>query len=92
MMHAWLMRIGGFSPHIDANAYTHVKNIKHLTVLAAVDDMTPENGGLEVVDGSHRMEIKLGEDRCIEPVWVENQTWTPCVLHPGITIRYCFQS
>ncbi|KAL4897195.1 hypothetical protein BDV59DRAFT_85921 [Aspergillus ambiguus] len=74
---------GGFSPHIDANAYTHVKMIKHLTVLAAVDDMTPENGGLDVVDGSHRMEIKLGEDRCIEPAWVENQTWTPCVLHPG---------
>ncbi|KAL5358249.1 hypothetical protein BJX96DRAFT_173270 [Aspergillus floccosus] len=74
---------GGFSPHIDANAYTHVKNIKHLTVLAAVDDMTPENGGLDVVDGSHRTEIKLGEDRCIEPSWVESQIWMPCVLHPG---------
>ncbi|KJK65160.1 Phytanoyl-CoA dioxygenase PhyH [Aspergillus parasiticus SU-1] len=74
---------GGFSPHIDANAYTHVKNIKHLTVLAAVDDMTPENGGLDVVDGSHRTEIKLGEDRCIDPAWVESQKWTPCTLQPG---------
>ncbi|KAE8345285.1 hypothetical protein BDV24DRAFT_125707 [Aspergillus arachidicola] len=74
---------GGFSPHIDANAYTHVKNIKHLTVLAAVDDMTPENGGLDVVDGSHRTEIKLGEDRCIDPAWVESQKWTPCALQPG---------
>ncbi|KAB8232722.1 hypothetical protein ETB97_010462 [Aspergillus alliaceus] len=74
---------GGFSPHIDANAYTHVKNIKHLTVLAAVDDMTSENGGLDVVDGSHRTEIKLGDDRCIEPAWVESQKWTSCDLRPG---------
>ncbi|RAL01773.1 phytanoyl-CoA dioxygenase family protein [Aspergillus ibericus CBS 121593] len=74
---------GGFSPHIDANAYTHVKNIKHLTVLAAVDEMTSENGGLDVVDGSHLMEVPLGEDRCIEPAWVKSQTWTPCDLQPG---------
>ncbi|OJI85336.1 hypothetical protein ASPTUDRAFT_41549 [Aspergillus tubingensis CBS 134.48] len=74
---------GGFSPHIDANAYTHVKKIKHLTVLAAVDEMTSENGGLDVVDGSHLMEVPLGEDRCIEPGWVKSQTWTPCNLQPG---------
>lgn len=79
---------GGFDPHIDANAYTHVKNIKHLTVLAAVDDMTPENGGLDVVDGSHLMQIKLGEDRCLEPAWVESQNWTPCELTPGETKFY----
>lgn len=74
---------GGFDPHIDANAYTHVKNIKHLTVLAAVDEMTAENGGLEVVDGSHRMDVPLGSDRCIDPVWVDNQKWTPCNLGSG---------
>lgn len=33
-----LTDLGGFGPHIDANAYTRVKNISHLTVLAAVDD------------------------------------------------------
>ncbi|KKK14314.1 hypothetical protein P175DRAFT_0500869 [Aspergillus ochraceoroseus IBT 24754] len=74
---------GGFSPHIDANAYTHVKNIKHLTVLVAVDEMTSENGGLDVVNGSHLMEVPLGEDRCIEPSWVESHEWTPCNLNPG---------
>ncbi|PLN78604.1 PhyH-domain-containing protein [Aspergillus taichungensis] len=74
---------GGFDPHIDANAYTHVKMIKHLTVLAAVDGMNSENGGLEVVDGSHLTEIKLGEDRCIEPAWVQSQKWTSCDLQPG---------
>jgi hypothetical protein len=75
--------IGGFDPHIDANAYTHVKNIKHLTVLAAVDEMTAENGGLEVVDGSHRMAIPLGDDRCIDRAWVDGQAWTPCDLETG---------
>lgn len=71
-------------PHIDANAYTHVKDIKHLTVLVAVDVMTSANGGLEVVNGSHLMTIPLGSDRCIEPAWVRSQTWTPCDLQPGM--------
>lgn len=75
--------IGGFDPHIDANAYTHVKNIKHLTILAAVDPMNASNGGLDVVNGSHRMEVPLGSDRCIEPAWVEIQEWTACDLLPG---------
>lgn len=79
---------GGFDPHIDANAYTHVKNIKHLTILAAVDEMNAVNGGLEVVNGSHRMEVPLGADRCIEPAWVENHEWTPCDLSPGEPFRY----
>ncbi|GIJ87828.1 hypothetical protein Asppvi_006741 [Aspergillus pseudoviridinutans] len=74
---------GGFDPHIDANAYTHVKDIKHLTVLAAVDEMNAENGGLEVVDGSHLMDIPLGRDRCIEQSWVESHEWTSCNLKPG---------
>lgn len=75
--------LGGFDPHIDANAYTHVKNIKHLTILAAVDEMGPTNGGLEVVDGSHRMEVPLGADRCIEPAWVKQHPWVPCDLQSG---------
>ncbi|KAJ6070980.1 Phytanoyl-CoA dioxygenase [Penicillium canescens] len=74
---------GGFDPHIDANAYTHVKNINHLTILTAVDGMNSANGGLEVVDGSHRMDIPLGSDRCIEPTWVKMNTWTPAELESG---------
>ncbi|KAH8690637.1 hypothetical protein BGW36DRAFT_420147 [Talaromyces proteolyticus] len=74
---------GGFDPHIDANAYTHVKDIKHLTILAAVDEMTGENGGLEVVEGSHHENIPLGKDRCIEKSWVDENAWVPCSLQPG---------
>ncbi|CAG8128514.1 unnamed protein product [Penicillium salamii] len=78
---------GGFAPHIDANAYTHVKNIKHLTILAAVDEMSAANGGLEVVDGSHQIEIPLGEDRCITSDWVESNVWTPAELESGKRVR-----
>jgi ectoine hydroxylase-related dioxygenase (phytanoyl-CoA dioxygenase family) len=78
--------IGGFDPHIDANAYTHVKNIKHLTILAAVDEMNAANGGLEVVDGSHRMNIPLGNDRCITSDWVDSNVWTPAELQSGMQI------
>jgi hypothetical protein len=46
--------------------------------------MNVSNGGLEVVDGSHRMNVPLGSDRCIEPSWVESQPWTPCNLEPGM--------
>ncbi|KAJ5686044.1 hypothetical protein N7536_008663 [Penicillium majusculum] len=74
---------GGFDPHIDANAYTHVKNIKHLTILAAVDGMNAANGGLEVVNGSHRMDIPLGSDRCIASDWAESNVWTPAELESG---------
>ncbi|KAJ5435379.1 Phytanoyl-CoA dioxygenase [Penicillium cf. griseofulvum] len=74
---------GGFDPHIDANVYTHVKNIKHLTILAAVDNINAANGGLEVVSGSHRLNIPLGGDRCIASDWVESNVWTPAELDSG---------
>lgn len=78
--------LGGFDPHIDANAYTHVKDIRHLTILAAVDEMNSANGGLEVVDRSHQMAVPLGQDRCIEPDWVKSHKWTPCELQAGTYI------
>jgi ectoine hydroxylase-related dioxygenase (phytanoyl-CoA dioxygenase family) len=86
------MSPGGFDPHFDANAYTHVKNIKHLTILAAVDAMTSENGGLEVVEGSHLQAVPLGSDRCIEPAWVDCHTWVPCDLQPGLLLTFPFHS
>ncbi|KUJ18468.1 PhyH-domain-containing protein [Mollisia scopiformis] len=75
---------GGFSPHIDSTAYTHVKNIKHLTILLAVDASNMSNGGLEVVEGSHLMSVPIDRsDNCIEKRWVEEQTWVPVELEPG---------
>ena len=65
---------GGFSSHIDAMTYTHVKNIKHLTVLIAVDATNMSKGGLEVVPRSHEMTVTISKtDNCIEEEWVKRQ-------------------
>ena len=75
---------GGFDPHIDATAYTHIKDVKHLTILLAVDATNMSNGGLEVVEGSHAMNVPINpQDNCIEPTWVKSQTWIPVELTPG---------
>ncbi|KIW89723.1 uncharacterized protein Z519_09879 [Cladophialophora bantiana CBS 173.52] len=74
---------GGFAPHVDSTAYTHIKNINHLAILLAVDPSDMTNGGLEVVDGSHEMNVPIGKDNCIEPEWVKQQKWTPVELKAG---------
>ena len=74
---------GGFSPHIDSTAYTHVKNIKHLTILMAVDASNMSNGGLEVVEGSHSMDVPIDSSNCIEKSWVEKERWVPVELEAG---------
>lgn len=74
---------GGFAPHIDAAAYNHVKKMNHLSILLSVDPSNMANGALEVVPGSHREEIPLGEDRCLAKSWVEKQNWVPVELEAG---------
>jgi 2-aminoethylphosphonate dioxygenase len=69
--------------HIDSTAYTHVKNIKHLAILFAVDASNMANGGLEVVQGSHKIQVPIGEDNCIPSSWISEQKWTPVELEPG---------
>lgn len=76
--------IGGFAPHIDSVAYTHIKDVKHLTILLSVDPSNLRNGGLEVVDGSHEMDVPIDSvTNCIESNWVDSQTWTPVELEAG---------
>ncbi|KAM0453313.1 hypothetical protein ACHAO4_004905 [Trichoderma viride] len=75
---------GGFAPHIDAVAYNHIKDVKHLTILLAVDKSNFNNGGLEVVDASHDMDIPLNaDDHCITTEWVDAHEWKPVELEPG---------
>ncbi|KIX09543.1 uncharacterized protein Z518_00623 [Rhinocladiella mackenziei CBS 650.93] len=74
---------GGFAPHVDSTAYAHIKNITHLAILLAADPSNMTNGGLEVVDGSHEMDIPIGSDNCIEPEWVKKQKWTSITLEAG---------
>ncbi|KAM0220552.1 hypothetical protein ACHAQI_000009 [Fusarium lateritium] len=75
---------GGFAPHIDAVAYTHIKGVKHLTILLSVDPSNIRNGGLEVVDGSHEIDVPINKaTNCIASTWVDSQTWTPVELETG---------
>jgi 2-aminoethylphosphonate dioxygenase len=58
--------------------------VKHLTILLAVDKSNMQNGGLEVVEGSHMTDIPLNPTtRCIEQDWVDAQTWKPLELEAG---------
>ncbi|KAJ3718168.1 hypothetical protein C8R42DRAFT_610205 [Lentinula raphanica] len=74
---------GGYQAHIDSLAYTHIGNTSHLSILMAAEPATLENGCLEVVAGSHKITVPIGEDRCIERDWCENQKWTPVPLESG---------
>ncbi|KAK7457919.1 hypothetical protein VKT23_010266 [Stygiomarasmius scandens] len=76
-------RAGGFKAHLDAPSYKHLGNVKHLSILIAVEPATRENGCLEVVAGSHKTDVPIGKDVCIEPEWCEKQTWTPVPLSTG---------
>jgi len=74
---------GGFAAHIDAGAYTQVKNIQHLTILISIDAAGQKNGCMEIVPGSHLMHIPSGSDNCIDPTWVNEHSWTPVELEAG---------
>jgi ectoine hydroxylase-related dioxygenase (phytanoyl-CoA dioxygenase family) len=74
----------GFAAHQDAPAYDHIRKIEHVTLNVAVDQSTPENGCLEVVTGSHRMDIPLNpENKIIDKKWEDAQEWTQVLLQPG---------
>ena len=60
-----------------------MKNIKHLTILMAVDASNMSNGGLEVVEGSHLMDVPIDRSNCVEKSWVEKQKWVSVELEPG---------
>lgn len=79
---------GGFDAHTDAPAYQHAGVLKHLTINMAVDEATVENGCLEVVRGSHKMSVPIGEDNCIEKSWEEAQKWEAVPLKPGDTLIF----
>ncbi|KAJ7193161.1 hypothetical protein GGX14DRAFT_577517 [Mycena pura] len=37
----------------------------------------------QVVAGSHKVEIPVGADHCLDDCWIASQTWTPLHLAPG---------
>lgn len=57
-----------------------------MTANIAVDDATPENGCLEVVPKSHKMDVVFQEGGKIHPDWEAVHEWVPVPLHPGKSV------
>ena len=68
---------------MDAPAYDHIGRIEHVTANVAIDAATVANGCLEVVPGSHRMDVELAEGGRIAESWVSSHEWVPVPLDPG---------
>ena len=73
----------GFQAHLDAPAYDHIGQIEHTTANLAVDPATIANGCVEVVPGSHRMDVELVDGGRISPAWEKAHEWMPVELESG---------
>lgn len=73
----------GFGAHLDAPAYDHIGEIEHTTANIAVDAATMANGCVEVVPGSHKMEVELEEGGTISKAWEDKHVWLPVELEVG---------
>lgn len=73
----------GFQAHLDAPAYDHIGRLEHITANLAIDAATLENGCLEVVRGSHKMEVEFADGGRIKPEWEQAHQWTPIPLEMG---------
>ncbi|KAF7887820.1 uncharacterized protein EAF01_010974 [Botrytis porri] len=74
---------GGFAAHVDRAGYGAFRNLKHLSIAIAIDPANQKNGGMEVVSGSHKMEISISADKTLEKSWVKSQEWIPVNLEAG---------
>ncbi|KAK5699621.1 hypothetical protein LTR97_005750 [Elasticomyces elasticus] len=73
----------GFGAHLDAPAYDHIGQIEHTTANIAVDPATIANGCVEVVPGSHKMDVELAEGGRISGKWEADHQWVPVELQTG---------
>ena len=71
----------GFAPHQDAPAYRFVDT--HVSCLVAIDDVTLENGCLEVVSEMHAEVLPMNDRGCIREDIVEQFDWTPVPMWAG---------
>lgn len=75
---------GGFAPHQDEPAFAMFPHGFHITVCFPVDQMTPENGCLEIVPKSHQDGIlPQNPDQTIADKWTEQHEWQPIPLQTG---------
>ncbi|KAJ2499547.1 hypothetical protein GGH96_003468 [Coemansia sp. RSA 1972] len=75
----------GFMPHQDSPAFTHLGQVKHVTVLFTVDGSYIENGCLMVVPESHadhRIIPHHSNGEIVEE-WCKAHEWIPVECNPG---------
>lgn len=70
----------GYKPHQDAAAYSTVSHT--IACLVCIDDMTADNGGLEVVRGVRQV-LPTGPDGCLTDDAVAGLTWEQLPLRAG---------
>lgn len=73
----------GFHAHVDYHAYSHIGQVSHVTANVAVDEATVANGCLEVVPGSHNVDIDFSNGGRISPEWENAHEWVTVPLRPG---------
>jgi hypothetical protein len=78
----------GFAAHLDALAYDHMGEIEHTTANLAVDAATLANGCVEVVPGSHKMEVELSRGGSISEAWEAKNERIPVELAPGDLLMF----
>ncbi|QSZ32432.1 hypothetical protein DSL72_002006 [Monilinia vaccinii-corymbosi] len=74
---------GGFAAHVDRAGYGAFSSLKHLSIAIAIDPAHAENGGIEVVSGSHKMDIPISADNTLEQSWIKSQQWISVNLKAG---------
>ncbi|KAB8298653.1 hypothetical protein EYC80_000831 [Monilinia laxa] len=74
---------GGFAAHVDRAGYGTFTNLKHLSIAIAIDPAHEKNGGMEIVSGSHKMDIPISAENTLDQAWVDSQEWIPVNLKSG---------
>lgn len=76
----------GFAPHQDAPAYRFVDT--HVSCLVAIDDVTLDNGCLEVVSGRHHEVLPMNDRGCIREDLAASFEWMPVPMWAGQTLWF----
>jgi hypothetical protein len=72
----------GAVPHQDRPAYSDFAP-QFIEIMTAVDAHTVENGCLEFLPGSHKVDVPVSADGRIEQGWLEGKEFVPILLDPG---------
>jgi len=82
----------GFTAHQDAPAYIKFPVRHHITAMVAVDELTVENGTLELVRGEHEKGLFAHPsgviDHKITDVYDKEESWKPVIAEAGTVILF----